>query len=370
MSKPMACEVVHVSVPSRTYDVTIGRGILDQVGLLTRATCNATRACVISDSNVSPLYSDVVIDSLGKAGMEPHLLTFPAGERSKGIRTYSDLLEGLAKAGLTRDDVVVALGGGVTGDLAGFAAATYMRGCAVVQVPTSLLAMVDSSVGGKTAIDLSAGKNLAGAFFQPSAVIADVDCLRTIDPLLFADSCGEVIKHGVLADPSLFERLEERPLTDEGPGDDDLIGVVRRNVEIKRDIVDADEREGGVRQTLNLGHTIGHAIEAASDFKIGHGSCVAAGLCCMARACVAKGICDEEVAERIEHVVAAHGLPTDTDLDHELLLELAGSDKKRHGDTLNIVVPLSIGHVEVRKVDLPELGELIDLGCGVASDGR
>ncbi len=206
MSAPKT-QVVHVSCPSMDYDVHVGAGILSEVGAITRESCGGGRCCVISETNVAPLYLERVSQSLAEAGYEVSSLVFEAGERSKNVRTLSWLLEGLAERGLTRDDCVVALGGGVTGDIAGLSAAMYLRGIKVVQVPTSLLAMVDSSVGGKVAIDLEAGKNLAGAFWQPRAVVADVTCLHSLSHELLTDSCGEVIKHAVLADDALLEEL-------------------------------------------------------------------------------------------------------------------------------------------------------------------
>ena len=263
---------------------------------------------------------------------------------------------------------IVALGGGVTGDIAGLSAAMYLRGIKVVQVPTSLLAMVDSSVGGKVAIDLEAGKNLAGAFWQPRAVVADVTCLHSLSLELLTDSCGEVIKHAVLADDALLEELCARPLNggDAAELDDaHLVDVVARNVSIKRDVVNADEREHGMRQTLNLGHTIGHGIEAASDFALGHGSCVAAGLCCMLRSCVALGWTDPALAQRVERCVEAHGLPTDTQVDHQTLMSYMTHDKKRHGDSMNVVVARGAEDVVVRRVSLDELARIVELGCGI-----
>lgn len=358
--------VIDVSTPSRAYKVHVGQGVIDQVGLLTREACGGGKAAVISDSNVAPLYANAVAEALAEAGYAPSLQVFPAGEEHKRLSTLEPLVEGLAEAGLTRDDVVVAVGGGVTGDMGGLAAALYLRGCQVVQVPTSLLAMVDSSVGGKTAVDLAHGKNLCGAFWQPSLVVADVDCLDTLTPSLFADSCGEVIKHAVLADPALFDELSARPLTacvDDGEA---LAQVVARNVEIKRDVVNADERERGARQTLNLGHTIGHAVEAASSFELGHGSCVAVGLCCMARAAEAEGWCEPGLAGRIQALCRSHGLPTDTALPHDQIVAFATHDKKRHADGVNVVVPEAVGRVSVRRVTLAEFARLVDEGCGVA----
>ena len=362
--------VVRVETSSRAYDVHVVPGVLARTGELVREAAGGERAFVVSDTNVAPLYAGEVLASLEAGGYRTASFTFEAGEASKRAGTWASCLEAIAQAGLTRDDVVVALGGGVVGDLAGFAGASYMRGCAVAQVPTSLLAMVDSSVGGKTAIDLAAGKNLAGAFWQPRVVVADPRCLATVPHDLLTDSCGEVIKHGVLADPALFAELERRPLNAPGYPEGALAAVIARNVEIKRDVVDADERERGLRQTLNLGHTIGHAVEAASGFALGHGTCVAIGLCAIARAAAAEGVCDAEVARRIERVVDAHGLPTDTALDHDLIVRLASHDKKRHGDGVNVVLPLEIGRVEVRRLSMEAFARLVDEGCGTAEIGR
>lgn len=361
--------VVPVRTPSRAYNVHVGVGLLDDAGVLVKTAAGGTVAAVVSDSNVGPLYAERVRSSLQAAGYQTAYVEFAAGEQHKRFETLVPILEALAAAELSRNDVVVALGGGVTGDMAGLAAALYLRGIQVAQMPTSLLAMVDSSVGGKTAVDLDAGKNLAGAFFQPSVVIADASCLRTLSPQLLADSCGEVIKHGVLADPTLFEALERRPLTSMDVEDPAFVQVVARNVAIKRDVVNADEREQGVRQTLNLGHTLGHAIEAASDYALGHGSSVAAGLCCVARATEKLGWTAPGTAARIERVCAAHGLPIDTELAHDTILRYAAHDKKRHGQTVNLVVPETIGRVSIRKVSLDELADIVRLGCGVGRVG-
>lgn len=356
-------QVVHVGCESQPYDVLVGAGVLSEVGDMARKTAGGTKACVISDTNVAPLYIEAVEASLFDADYEVvSPLVFPAGERSKNLSTLSDLLEGLAERTLAREDVVIALGGGVVGDVAGLAAALYLRGIHVVQVPTSLLAMVDSSVGGKTAVDLPAGKNLAGAFWQPSAVVADVRCLSTVSHDLFTDSCGEVIKHAVLADPALLDELTYAPLNAPGANEEHLVNVVARNVAIKRDVVVADEREGGLRQTLNLGHTIGHAIEAASDFSLGHGSCVAAGLSCVARASARLGWCSEESCQRILACIDAHGLPTTTSLSVDEIMQYLAHDKKRHGQTVNFVIPVELGHVEVRTLSLEEARELVQLG--------
>lgn len=360
--------VVPVSTTSRSYDVYVGIDLLDDAGTYIREAAGGTSAVIVCDSNVGPLYAQRVQESLARAGYAVGTVTFAAGEQHKRLCTLESILEGIAKLELSRGDVVVALGGGVTGDMAGLAAALYLRGIQVVQIPTSLLAMVDSSVGGKTAVDLAAGKNLAGAFHQPSLVIADVCCLHTLDHDLLSDSCGEVIKHGVLADPELFDSVCRHPINASGYDDLGMARVVARNMEIKRDVVNADEREQGLRQTLNLGHTLGHAIEAASNYQLGHGSAVAAGLCCVARSAEALGWAEPGITRLVEAACQAHGLPTDTSLPHEVIRRYAVHDKKRHGQAVNLVVPRRIGSVFVRKTTLAELDEVIRLGCGTRRD--
>lgn len=355
-------QTISVTTESRAYDVLVGEGILSLVGGKARETAAGTRAMVVTNTDVEPLYARAVLDSLTDAGYITATHVVGSTEAVKNMRELAILLEDMAEQQMTRDDVVIALGGGVVGDLAGFAAATYMRGCKAVQVPTSLLAMVDSSVGGKTAVDLEHGKNLAGAFFQPRCVLASIECLDTVSLDLFADSCGEVIKYGVMRDAELFCDLENAPLTDSKHDHARLEQIVARCVAIKRDVVNADEHESGLRQTLNLGHTIGHAVESANGYKLGHGSSVAAGMCIMARACAAKGWCSLETADRIEATVAAHGLPCGSDFSAEELYKHALSDKKRHGDTMNIVAIEGIGRVSVRTVSLDEFKELIALG--------
>lgn len=353
---------VHVPTTSRAYDVHIGDGILEQVPAIVGRLEPYVRVRAISDSNVAPLYGQRLMDAFDAATYAASLAAFEAGEKSKRLSTIECLLEGMAAEAFDRDALVVALGGGVTGDMAGLVAAMYLRGIDYVQVPTSLLAMVDSSVGGKCAVDLSAGKNLAGAFLQPRAVIADVSCLDTIAPELLRDSCGEVIKHAVLADPDMLQDLLRSPIQAEHLDHERMVDLVARNVEIKREVVAADERERGARQTLNLGHTIGHAIETASDFALGHGSSVAAGLCIMARGCAAIGLCDTSPARVIQDCVRAHGLPTTTDVPTDALVDIIGHDKKRHGSTVNAVIVRDIGQVQVDAMDFDAIRTMIDLG--------
>ncbi len=354
---------VPVVTPSKSYEVIIGRGVLDHAGDVIKALLGDVRTCIVADRIVADLYAERLACALQRSGLVTSLVSFPAGEQHKTFTVLAHMLEDIAAARLSRGDCIVALGGGVTGDMAGLAAALYLRGCHVVQIPTSLLAMVDSSVGGKTAVNLAAGKNLAGAFMQPEAVIADIDLLTSISPDLFRDSCGEMIKHGVLADEALFERLSCAPVSADPQHLDELVDIVARNVEIKRDVVAADEREHGLRQSLNLGHTIGHAIEAASNYHLGHGSSVAAGLCCMARACAHRGWCANEVPARIEACCTTYGLPTSTEVSPRELMRYLMHDKKRSSQGFNIVVPVRIGATEIKFVSYDTMYELVCAGC-------
>ena len=352
---------VHTGVP---YRVQVGTRLLEQVGSLTREVNAGTRAAVVTDSNVGPLYGRIVAEALAAAGYTLDTFTFEAGEASKHSGTYLKILDFLAAHELTRGDVVVALGGGVVGDLAGFAAATYLRGIDYVQVPTSLLAMVDSSVGGKTAIDLPAGKNLAGAFWQPRAVVADIGCLATLEPAQFADGCGEVIKHALIADAQLYELLEHMPLTLEllmknVPA---VETIVARNIEIKRNVVDMDEREGGARKLLNMGHTMGHAVEKLEEFRLGHGNCVAIGMVAMARAAAAAGACDAALVERLDALCRAHGLTTSCTWTAAEVFDAALHDKKRAGDTIDLVIPHAAGEAGINRTPLDTFMRLIEVG--------
>lgn len=357
---------------SAPYQVHIGTMLLEQAGTLVRAACGGNRAAVITDTNVGPLYAHIVTKSLADAGYEVCSHTFPAGEEHKRADTLVGILEFLAEHELGRKDVVVALGGGVVGDVAGFAAATYMRGINLAQMPTSLLAMVDSSVGGKTAIDLAAGKNLAGAFWQPSVVIADVGCLGTLTPEQLADGCGEVIKHGVIRDDALFAQLEHTPLTH------DLLtqnlglvaAIIARNVEIKRDVVVADEREAGLRKLLNFGHSAGHAIEALEEYRLGHGNCVALGMGIVSRAAAARGLCDADLPARIERLAARHGLATSCAWDADRIFAEALHDKKRQGDAIDVVVPHAIGTCSIEHMALEDFHELLVEGLADRAPAR
>lgn len=363
--------VLDIDTP-RPYKVHIGTFLLERVGEISREAAGGERAVIVTDTNVGPLYAQPVRESLEAAGYATFTYTYEAGEERKRLSTLEAILEFMAESELDRSDIVVALGGGVCGDIAGFAAASYMRGCRFIQVPTSLLAMVDSSVGGKTAVDLAAGKNLAGAFWQPSAVVADIGCLATLTDEQFQDGCGEVIKHGVIADADLFAELEKTPLTPELLKQDvaRVAMLVARNIDIKRAVVVADERETNQRKLLNFGHSIGHAVEACERYRLGHGNCVAIGMIAIARAATSLGACDETVPARIAALVERHGLHTACRFGAEELYAEALHDKKRHGNTIDLVIPHAIGACSIDRVPLEMFSRIIAEGIGQQKPGE
>lgn len=335
---------------SKTYHIHIGSGLLQSIGSEAAKLNGVSRVCIVSDSNVFSLYAGTVKKSLQTSGFSVCQFVFPAGEASKNAQTYLALLATLAEQQLTRSDLIVALGGGVVGDLAGFAAATYLRGIRLIQVPTTLLAAVDASVGGKTAINLDAGKNLAGTFYQPDAVICDTDTLRSLPAPIFREGCAEVIKYGVLYDPAFFCMLEDCGL------DFDLESVICRCNQLKANAVMADERDTGVRMMLNLGHTIGHSIEKRSHYTISHGVAVGMGM-----AIVARGTnCPD--AKRIISLVEKFGLPTRCEYTAEELYPFMLSDKKRSGNSLSLIIPRAIGCCEIVKISYEELKIILHTG--------
>ena len=335
---------------SKNYDIKIGPDLLRTIGDEAKELGKASKVCIVSDSNVWPLYGEVIENALTEAGFTVSKFVFPAGESSKNGITYLSLLDHLASHKLTRTDLIVALGGGVVGDLAGFAAATYLRGIRFIQVPTTLLAAVDSSVGGKTAIDLPSGKNLAGAFYQPSLVLCDTDTLNTLPADIFRDGCAEVIKYGVLYDAAFFDSLTQTGTAF------DREWVIARCVEMKRDVVAEDEFDTGARMKLNLGHTIGHGVERCSDYEISHGSAVAIGMAIVARSVK----CPD--ADRILDALQQFDLPIHTDYSADELYECALSDKKRSGGTVNLIIPKAIGFCDIVPTPVEELKSFIEAG--------
>jgi 3-dehydroquinate synthase len=338
---------------SKTYDIKIGSGILDNAGSILHKL--GTTAAVITDDIVAPLYAERLEHSLSHSRVRIVRHIIPHGEVSKNAEQLIALLNFLAKEKLTRTDTVIALGGGVVGDLAGFAAAVYMRGIGFVQIPTTLLAAVDSSVGGKTAINLEAGKNLMGAFYQPDMVLCDISLLSTLTPEVFRDGCAEVIKYGIIADSELFDSFET-------PINTQLEKVIARCVEIKRDIVAEDEFEKGARKFLNFGHTIGHAIELLSGYKTTHGSAVAAGMAIITRAAARMGICDGLCRQSVLQILKRYNLPANTVYDATTLAHACLADKKRDGGKLTMIFPEKIGKCVMEDIKVEGLENVIRLG--------
>jgi len=346
---------VIVNTPDKSYDVLIGKGLVKNAGEIIKSITGISKLAVVTDDKVNALHAEKLLDILKKDGFETEKFVFPNGEQSKNISTYSDILNFLAKNHFSRTDMIVALGGGVTGDMAGFAAATYQRGIKLVQMPTTLLACVDSSVGGKTAIDLEYGKNLAGAFYQPCCVICDTELLRTLDGDVYKDGCAEVIKYAAIFDEKLFSELENC-------GGNISDGAVYRCVTLKKEVVAADEKDTGERQLLNFGHTFGHAVEKCSNYTLSHGKAVAAGMAVMARACIKKGLCGQKDAERLISLIRKFGLPTETEYSEKELFDAVMSDKKRRGGSITLVVFKETGRCGLFETDMNTAREFLAAG--------
>jgi 3-dehydroquinate synthase len=347
----------HIRGMGAGYDVRVIPGCLASIGetLISRGLAGPT--AVVSDENVAPFFADRVVKSLEKAGLSPHLVVIPAGESCKTLETVAGLWQAFTQVRLERGSTVIALGGGVVGDLAGFAAATYLRGIAWVAVPTSLLAMVDASLGGKTGFDLPGGKNLVGAFHAPRFVLADPLVLQTLPDEELRSGMAEVVKHGIISDPALFATCargwsEVRPNLDE---------IVRRAIGVKAGVIQADPYEQGLRASLNLGHTLGHGLEVASGYRLRHGEAVSIGIVAATRLAVRKEIANPELNMEIQQVLDGLGLPTEIppDLDRSLIAAAIGLDKKRSGGKVRFVLPVRIGKVRTG-VEIDDIQEVID----------
>lgn len=348
-----------VDLPGRAYDILMERGLLNRAGELCRAALpKASRLAVVTDSTVGPLYGERTLDSLRRAGFAASLVTIPAGEGSKTVSMLEKLYDAFMELGLTRTDGVVALGGGVVGDLAGFAAATILRGVDFVQIPTTLLAQVDSSVGGKVAVDLKSGKNLAGAFWQPKLVLMDPSLLNTLDDKAFADGMAEVIKCGCIRDAGFFAYLERRPSRAElTPG---IEQVLYTCCDIKRSVVVEDERDAGVRMLLNFGHTLGHAYELAGHYETWtHGQAVAAGMVKAAELGARLGVTPEDLIPRISVLLGCFGLPILIDATPGQYAAAIGLDKKGAGDRISLIVLEELGKAVVHPMEKSALLALL-----------
>lgn len=334
------------------YPVHIGQGLLAQLGALTRAVITGERALIVTDSNVAPLYLEEATASLEDAGFTVKATVIPAGEQSKCLHQLDALYGKLHGAGITRTDVVVALGGGVIGDLAGFAAATYLRGVRLVQVPTTLLAQVDAAIGGKTGIDLPYGKNMAGAFYPPRAVIADTDTLQSLEPRRLREGMSEVIKYGVTLDKELFENIESGTLSPQQ--------TVARCAQLKVDIVRRDELDTGERMLLNFGHTLGHALEKITGFETyTHGEGVAVGMVAALRLGEKLGVTDAGILPRLENVLEQWHLPQSAPISAEQILSAVGADKKQLDGKLNFVLVTQLGQSRTYPITIEQLTPLV-----------
>lgn len=343
----------------RPYEVFIGRGLMDAAGGMIVEALGGTRmAAILTDDTVDALYGARVEQALSESGLRTCRFAMPHGEAHKTLATWEKMLAFLSEQGMTRTGAVVALGGGVPGDVAGFAAASYQRGVDLVQIPTTLLAMIDSSVGGKTGVDLGGLKNQVGAFHQPRLVLIDPDALSTLPAATLSDGAAEAVKYGVLGDTELFERLSR------GGWTEDAEWVIERCVFHKAALVAADELDRGSRQLLNLGHTLGHAIEKCSGFRFSHGQAVAVGMIYAARIARSMGLCGPEVEADIAAALTAGGLPLSAPYGAAELAAAAMADKKRAGGEITLVLPRAIGRCELRRVPAAELEELARVAVG------
>ncbi len=348
-------ETVKVSA-SKEYTVNIGSGFLSSIGEKIKEIKQPCRVVLVSDDTVFSFYGEKVKKSLADSGYSVCEYVFPHGEESKSFENYEKILEFCAENSITRTDLFVALGGGVTGDLTGFVASTYLRGVDFVQIPTTVLAMVDSSVGGKTAINLKSGKNLCGAFYQPIAVFADCETLNTLPDETFNEGCAEIIKYGMICDEEFLRFLQNNSIRE------NIEYVIKHCVRIKRDIVNRDEHENGERKLLNFGHTIGHAIEKCSNFSIPHGNAVAIGMAMATKGAYEMGMSEEDFSDVLLPILQQNNLPTTCGFSTEELYKASLSDKKRSFDTIDVIVPEKSGLCKIVKLPIEDLQNFIEKG--------
>lgn len=346
----MNADILHVNA-GKGYDIHIQNGILRSAGELASTVTASRRAVIITDSTVAPLYAEPVKRSLTAIGFTAPVFIFPAGEASKNHSTLLDIYAFLAAQDITRSDTIIALGGGVVGDVAGFAAATWQRGIRFIQIPTTLLAQVDSSIGGKTAVDLPEGKNLVGAFWQPSLVLCDPQALATLDQANIACGMAEIIKHACIKNPAMFDGLLASE--DINPT---IAQLIAENLKIKRDVVERDEREKGERMLLNFGHTLGHAIEKLHNFTgITHGEAVAVGMVLITRASEQNGMTTPGTTERLIAVLTKYRLPSACPYNLHDIIDAAKGDKKRAGSDITLVLLSSIGKGFLHQLPVSDL---------------
>lgn len=353
-------EILDVNITNHPYQVKIGEGLLKNTGELVANVWPTRKVALVSDDNVAPLYQEQVATSLRQSGFQVVTYQFKAGEESKSLTVVGELATQMTADGFNRDDGVIALGGGVTGDLAGFLAATYMRGLALIQIPTSLLAQVDSSVGGKTAVDLGTTKNILGSFLQPDLVIIDPNTLQTLEQRDLVEGYGEVVKVAGLTNHDLWQLVE----TINSPADilEHAEKISELAIKYKAEVVEADEKEVGLRQLLNFGHTIGHAVEALSNGKLRHGEAVSIGMVVISQVFTDRGLTPQKVTDQLRERLVTVGLPvTLPKLDAKQILLKVKNDKKSHAGHLNLIYLKAIGSPEIKSVELTEVTDFLNL---------
>lgn len=353
-------KTINVNAKGGRYDVLIGRGLLADCGKYVRDVSKAAKIAVITDDNIDPLYGEKVVQSLTANGFEVCKYVFPHGEQSKTTDTLVKIWNFLCENNITRSDCLTALGGGVTGDMTGFAAASFLRGIDFIQLPTSLLAQVDSSVGGKTAVDLPGGKNLVGAFKQPKLVLCDIDALDTLTEEFFIDGMGEIVKHGMIKSLPLFEQLEKYDKDTLRKSKDALEDVISQNIEIKSRVVEADEYDRGERMLLNFGHTLAHSIEQYYNYTgITHGQAVAAGMTMITSLSEKRGFTESGTLKRLTECLDRYGLNIEIEPTPASLGKACLNDKKRFGDSINIVICSAVGCSELKKMPVEEFLKML-----------
>ncbi|PAK83255.1 3-dehydroquinate synthase [Lentilactobacillus parakefiri] len=351
-------KIIKVALPDHSYNVEIARGILGCTGQLVSSVWSKRKIALVSDSNVAPLYQAQVAEALEAVGFTVHEYQFPAGEESKSLAVLADLARQMATDRFNRDDGVIALGGGVTGDLAGFLAATYMRGISLIQMPTSLLAQVDSSVGGKTAVDLDTTKNIIGSFYQPDLVIIDPNTLKTLKTRDLVEGYGEIVKVAALSDGDLCNLVKSIDSPDDILTNAEELSI--HSIQYKTDIVMGDEKEGGLRQLLNYGHTIGHAVEALSDGGLRHGEAVSIGIIAMQQIFEDKGLAVTGITQELRERLEAVGLPTTSDLlDSDQVFEKIKNDKKNRDGHLSLIYIHTIGGPVIKSIPSDQVKDFL-----------
>ncbi|MFV0516704.1 MAG: 3-dehydroquinate synthase [Aminipila sp.] len=349
---------------SKKYDVVVSRGFLKETGKYVLENISPCKVCLVSDDIVSDIYGSIVKESLVSKGFEVFSFNFTHGENSKTLTTVQDILNLMAINNFTRSDIIVALGGGIVGDISGFAASIFLRGINFIQIPTTFLAAIDSSVGGKTGVNLESGKNLCGCFWQPSMVLCDCSTFSTLPYDVFLDGVAEAIKYGCIFDKNLFDLFAQYDKTtiDTLISSETLLDVVSTCVSLKRHVVKADERDTGIRQLLNFGHTLGHAIEKCSNYSISHGHAVAIGMVIISQASFSFGLSEQNCSTAIANVLQGLGFQLDCPFTASELTNVALKDKKRLGETLTVVIPSHIGDCKLQQISVDKIEALIQAG--------